>query len=134
MGFLSVDLFSGEGLHFVAKIFDVSVGNGIVKDFLDDGFEVGEGMNGGQDGGFWWSQESTQRTQQESRLDQRQRESALLQLMGMDTVPGARQYGCFRELLIKTEHGVHVLFGVVIEAIHGFFLRAVASRWLSRMR
>src|SRR5207302_10110935 len=93
MGFLSVDLFSGEGLHFVAKIFDVSVGNGIVKDFLDDGFEVREGMNGGQDGSLWWSQESTQRTQQESRLDQRQRQSALLKLMGIEAVSGARQRG-----------------------------------------
>src|ERR1700745_174708 len=76
-------------------------------------------MDRGQGRSVWWSQESTQRTQQERRLDQRQREFALLQLIGMDTVPGARQCGCFRELLIKTEHGVHVLFGVVIEAIHG---------------
>src|SRR5258708_31750212 len=134
MGFLSVDLFSGEGLHFVAKIFDVSVGNGIVKDFLDDGFEVGEGMNGGQDGGFWWSQESPQRTRQESRLDQRQRESALLQLMGMEAVSGARQCGRVRELLLEIQDGAHVLFGVIIEAIHGFFLRVAASRWLSRIR
>src|SRR5437762_683579 len=115
MGFLSVDLFSGEGLHFVAKIFDVSVGNGIVKDFLDDGFEVGEGMNGGQDGSFWWSQEPTQRTQQESRLDQRQR-------------------GRFWELLVEIQNSAHILFGVMLEAIHGFFLRVVASRWLSRIR
>ena len=85
-------------------------------------------MDRGQGRSVWWSQESTQRTQQESRLDQSQREFALLQLIGMDTVLGARQCGCFRELLIKTEHSVHVLFGVVIEAIHGFFLRAVAIR------
>ena len=41
MGFLPSDLFLGEGLHFAPKIFDVSVGNGIVADFLDDRPEVG---------------------------------------------------------------------------------------------
>ena len=41
------DFFPGEGLHFAPKIFDVSVGNGIVEDFLDDRPEVGEGMNWG---------------------------------------------------------------------------------------
>src|SRR5947207_13652234 len=117
MGFLSVDLFSGEGLHFVAKLFDVSVGNGIVKDFLDDGFEVGEGMNGGQDGGFWWSQESTQRTQQESRLDQRQRESALLQLMGMEAASEPRPAGLVWELLVEIQNIAQVLYAVSFEAL-----------------
>src|SRR5271167_3411075 len=134
MGFLLGDLFSCEELHFVPKIFDVSVGNRIVKEFLDDWSEVGEGMNRGQGWGVWWSQESTQRTQQESRLDQRQRETALLQLMSMEAVAGTRQRGCFRELLIETQDGAHVRFGVAIEGIHGFFLRAVASCWLSRSR
>src|SRR5207244_11035080 len=123
MGFLSVDLFSGEGLHFVAKIFDVSVGNGIVKDFLDDGFEVGEGMNGGQDGSFWWSQEPTQRTQQESSLDQRQRESALWQLMGMEGVSGARQSGRFWEMLVGIQNSAYILFVVMHEGFHGLFSR-----------
>jgi hypothetical protein len=126
--------FPGEGLHFVSKIFEVSVGNRIVKEFLDDWFEVGQGMNRGQGQGVWWSQKPTQRTQQESRFDQQQRESALLQLMGVEAVPGTRQRGRFRELLIKTQDGAHVLFGVAIQGFHGFFLRAVASRWLSRMR
>src|SRR5260370_42329354 len=111
MGFLCDDLFCGEGLHFAAKIFDVSVGNRIVKEFLDDWPEVGQGMNRGQGWGAWWSQESTQRTQQESRLDQCQRESALLQLMGLEAVPRTRQRGRFRELVIETQNGAHVLFG-----------------------
>jgi hypothetical protein len=105
-----------------------------VKEFLDDWLEVGQGMNRGQGWGLWWSQESTQRTQQESRLDQHQRESALLQLMGLEAVPRARKRGRFRELLVESQDGVYVLFGVAIEGIHGFFLRAVASCWLSRMR
>src|SRR5215469_16023030 len=119
MGIFRDDLFLGEGLHFAPKVFDVSVGNRIVKEFLDHWPKVGQGMNRGQGWGVWWSQESTQRTQQESRLDQRQRESALLQLMGLEAVPGARQRGRFRELLIETQDGVHVLFGVTIEGIHG---------------
>ena len=63
MGLWRGDLFPGEGLHLVPKVFDVRVGNGIVKEFLDDWSEVGQGMNGGQGGGVWWSEESTQRTQ-----------------------------------------------------------------------
>jgi hypothetical protein len=46
-GFLPADLFPGEGPHFAPKVFDASVGNGIVEDFLDDRPEVGKGMNWG---------------------------------------------------------------------------------------
>src|SRR5215471_17822792 len=115
MAFLSTDLFSCEALHLVSKIFDVSVWNRIVKQFFDDRREVGKGMDRRQGWGVWWSQESTQRTQQESRLDQRQRESALLELVGLEAVSGTRQRGRFRELLIKAQDRAHVLFGVVID-------------------
>lgn len=55
MGFFRGDLFPGEGLHFPSKVFDVSVGGRIVKEFLDDWSEVGQRMNRGQGWGIWWS-------------------------------------------------------------------------------
>src|SRR5215469_8534964 len=134
MQFLPGKLLPGETLHFAPKVFDVILWNGIVKQFLNDWSEVSQRVNRGQGRGVRWSQESTQRTQQEGRLDHRQRESASFQVVRMETVPGTRQCGRFRELLIKTQDLVHVLFDIRIWGRHVFFLRAVASRWLSRTR
>src|SRR5438067_13135086 len=134
MRFLPGELLPCEALHFVPKVFDVIVGNRIVKEFFDDWSEVSQAMNRGQGRGVWWSQESTQRTQYEGGFDQRQRKSALLQLVGVEAVPRAWQRGRFRELLIETQDGAHILFGVIIQEFHVFFLRAVASCWLSRIR
>ena len=42
MGLFPDDFFPDEGLDFAAKVFDVSVGNRIVKEFLDNWPEVGQ--------------------------------------------------------------------------------------------
>jgi hypothetical protein len=45
---LSPDLLTGEWFHFLAQIFYVAVRDGVAKQLVDDGLEVGEGTNGRQ--------------------------------------------------------------------------------------
>ena len=53
-------------------------GQGVGAEFVDDGLEVSQGADGRQRGQVGWSNQPTQRSQQERRFDEFQRSALLL--------------------------------------------------------